>query len=640
MSLLTDASSLLGPEGPFSRLLENYRVRDSQQQMSARIEQAMAEKEILIAESGTGTGKTLAYLVPALLSGKKVLVSTGTRHLQDQLYKQDLPLVRQALEVPATMALLKGRSNYLCKFRLEQAEQDQSGYRPYPNVDLAMISKWSLITLHGDVSEVSGVPEQSRVWSDVTSTVDNCIGNKCGYYDDCYVNTARKDAMEADIVVVNHHLFLADVALKAEGYGQLLPNVEVVIFDEAHQIPDTASMYFSTGISQRQILDLSRDARLAEITEKSGITGFEVCFDTLETLAKECRLAMGRKPTKGSWSDLEADEDFVTALAALKQGLQDATTLLEAAAAAGDQLDNCFERVQVIVNRLNVIGSSNDDLICWFETSKTGFRLYSTPLSIAGQFREGICEQDRCVIFTSATLAVSGSFSHYQQLLGLDDASTGIWPGPFNYPEQSLFYLPEGLPDPGDRQHTASVVELAEKLIKRSEGGVFMLFTSYRALNDAADMLKGRLDFPLLVQGEAPRHELLERFRHAGNAVLLATGSFWEGVDVKGDALAVVIIDKFPFAAPDDPVLQARSKAVRNSGLNPFMTLQLPQAVVALRQGAGRLIRTVEDKGVFVLCDNRLVSKSYGKIFTRSLPAMKRTRDFAEVSTFLERNSE
>ncbi len=606
--------------------------------MASRIEQAITDKEILIAESGTGTGKTLAYLVPAMLSGKKVLVSTGTRHLQDQLYKLDLPLVRRALEVPVTMALLKGRSNYLCRFRLEQAELDRSGYRPYPHVDLALISKWSLTTLHGDVAEVSGVPEQSRVWSDVTSTVDNCIGMKCRHYDDCFINMARKDAMEADILVVNHHLFLADVVLKEEGFGQLLPKVDVVIFDEAHQMPDTASMYFSTGVSLRQILDLCRDAQRAEVTEKSGITGFERRADKLEKRARECRLAMGTSIGRGSWSQLEAISGFTAALESLKQGLQQMLELLKSAAVTGDQLENCYERAQALIDRLAALSTdSNKGFIRWYETSKTGFRLHSTPLSIADKFRELVCEQDRSVIFTSATLAVSGSFTHYQQQLGLEDAGTGIWPGPFNYSEQALFYLPEGLPEPGDSGHTASVVELAEKLIKISRGRVFILFTSYRALNEAASMLEGRCDYPLLVQGEAPRHELLKRFRDAGDAVLLGTGSFWEGVDVKGDALIAVMIDKFPFAAPDDPVLQARSKAARSAGLNPFMTLQLPQAVVALRQGAGRLIRSVDDRGVFILCDSRLVSKSYGKIFIRSLPAMKRTRNFAEVSAFLER---
>ena len=639
MTILTDATSLLGEDGPFASLLDNYRVRESQLQMAARIEQAISDKEILIAESGTGTGKTLAYLIPAMLSGKKVLVSTGTRHLQDQLYKHDLPLVRRALEIPATMALLKGRSNYLCRQRLEQAENDQSGYRSFPLVDLAVISKWSLTTLHGDIAEVSGVPENSRVWSDVTSTVDNCIGSKCEHYDDCFVNSARKDAMDADILVVNHHLFLADLALKEGGFGQLLPNVDVVIFDEAHQIPDTASMYFSTGVSLRQMLDLCRDTRLADIAEKSGVSGIENRIDELEKLAKECRLAMGTSVSKGSWSQLEERPGFNNALQALKQGLLQTLEILELAAAKGDLLENCYQRTQVIVDRLaSMERHNNEEFILWYETSKTGFRFHNTPLNIADKFRELVCEQDRSIIFTSATLAVSGSFAHYQQQLGLENASTDVWAGPFNYAEQALFYLPQDLPEPNDQSHTTKIVELAEELIKISRGRAFLLFTSFRALNEAASLLKDRLDYPLLVQGEAPRHELLQRFRSTGDAVLLGTGSFWEGVDVKGDALSLVIIDKLPFAAPDDPVLQARSRAVRGAGLNPFMTLQLPQAVVALRQGAGRLIRSVDDRGVFVLCDVRLVSKSYGKIFTRSLPPMKRTRDFNEVSTFLEMN--
>jgi ATP-dependent DNA helicase DinG len=639
LTILTDATSLLGEDGPFASLLDNYRVRESQLQMAARIEQAISDKEILIAESGTGTGKTLAYLIPAMLSGKKVLVSTGTRHLQDQLYKHDLPLVRRALEIPATMALLKGRSNYLCRQRLEQAENDQSGYRSFPLVDLAVISKWSLTTLHGDIAEVSGVPENSRVWSDVTSTVDNCIGSKCEHYDDCFVNSARKDAMDADILVVNHHLFLADLALKEGGFGQLLPNVDVVIFDEAHQIPDTASMYFSTGVSLRQMLDLCRDTRLADIAEKSGVSGIENRIDELEKLAKECRLAMGTSVSKGSWSQLEERPGFNNALQALKQGLLQTLEILELAAAKGDLLENCYQRTQVIVDRLaSMERHNNEEFILWYETSKTGFRFHNTPLNIADKFRELVCEQDRSIIFTSATLAVSGSFAHYQQQLGLENASTDVWAGPFNYAEQALFYLPQDLPEPNDQSHTTKIVELAEELIKISRGRAFLLFTSFRALNEAASLLKDRLDYPLLVQGEAPRHELLQLFRSTGDAVLLGTGSFWEGVDVKGDALSLVIIDKLPFAAPDDPVLQARSRAVRGAGLNPFMTLQLPQAVVALRQGAGRLIRSVDDRGVFVLCDVRLVSKSYGKIFTRSLPPMKRTRDFNEVSTFLEMN--
>jgi ATP-dependent DNA helicase DinG len=637
LTIYTDASSLLGKNGPFDGLLTDFLVRESQQEMAAQIEQAIADSEILIAESGTGTGKTLAYLVPALLSGKKIIVSTGTRHLQDQLYRHDLPLVRRALEVPATMALLKGRSNYLCKHRLELAQQETNDYRPYPAVDLAAVSRWSVTTLHGDIAEVSEVPEQSPVWRDVTSTVDNCIGNKCQFAEDCHVNLARKDALEADVLVVNHHLFLADLSLKDEGFGQLLPKADVVIFDEAHQLPDTASMYFSTSISQHQVLDLCRDSRLAEATERSGVEGLDARLDKLEKSVRECRLAMGSSAERGNWGKLEAQPDFHSAKVALKKSLADVSQALEISAQAGEQLENCLQRVQVLSARLlQLDGEESDESIRWYETSKTGFRMHITPLDIAEKFTQLVCDQERALVFTSATLAVSGDFSHYKQQLGLEDARTDLWAGPFNYPQQALFYLPENLPEPGDPGHTASVVELAEKIINISRGRAFLLFTSFRALNEAVSILRDRIDFPLLAQGKAPRHELLTRFRQLGNAVLLGTGSFWEGVDVKGDALSVVMIDKLPFAAPDDPVLQARGRALRSKGLNPFMSLQVPEAVVALRQGAGRLIRSVDDRGVFILCDTRLVSKSYGRIFTRSLPPMKRTRDFDEVKSFLE----
>jgi ATP-dependent DNA helicase DinG len=635
LTLLTDASSILGSEGPFNRLLDDFRVRESQQHMAAEIEQAIADKATLIAESGTGTGKTLAYLVPALHAGKKVMISTGTRNLQDQLFKHDLPLVRQALEIPATISLLKGRSNYLCRHRLYQAEHEPSEYRYYPREDLVQVSKWAVTTLHGDIAEVAGVPEQSAVWSDVTSTVDNCLGSKCEYFDDCFVNSARKDATEADVLVVNHHLFMADVALKQEGFGQLLPNVDVVIFDEAHQVPDTASLYFGTSVSQRQVLDLCRDLKLAELAEKSGVTGLDRQADALEKQARECRLLMG-DAGRGNWSQLQGVNGFAEAIDELKAIISETADMVELAAPAGDQLENCFERLQTIRDRLTGFEADpGNEFIRWYETSNTGFRLHSTPLSIAEKFRQLICDADRALVFTSATLAVSGNFSHFLGQLGLEGARTGLWPGPFDYNRQALFYLPENLPEPSDPSHTRSVVNVAEQIIRFSQGGVFLLFTSFRALNEAASLLKERIDYPLLIQGEGPRHELLQRFRQAGNAVLLGTGSFWEGVDVKGDALAAVIIDKLPFAAPDDPVLQARGQAARNKGLNPFMTLQLPEAVVALRQGAGRLIRSVDDRGVFVLCDIRLVTKSYGKIFTRSLPPMKRTRNIDEVSAFL-----
>ena len=632
---MSEAADLLGDDGPFAGLLEGYQARESQQQMSARIEQAIEAKEILIAESGTGTGKTLAYLVPALKSGKRVIVSTGTRHLQDQLYQHDLPLVRRALEIPATMAILKGRSNYLCLQRLEMAKTGVTPQGGYPARDLSRVSQWAITTRHGDISELTGVPEQSMVWADVTSTTDNCLGSKCEDYDRCYVNAARRDALDADVLVVNHHLFLADLVLREEGFGQLLPGVDIVIFDEAHQLPETASMFFSSIVSQRQLLELCRDTRIAEATEKSGIDELNRLIDDCETRARECRLALGQDIRRGSWSDLQHDRAFASSLAALKDDLSTLSDTLQQAAACGERLMQCSDRTRLLIDRLQLQSDDeSDSMIRWFETSRTGFRLHATPLSVADRFSELVGEGDRTFVMTSATLAVAGNFSHFQKQLGLDDADTGVWDSPFNYPEQGLFYLPEDLPMPNQRLHTERVVEEAKKILAISSGRAFLLFTSFQALNEAARLLDGNIDYPLLVQGEQPRQALLQQFRDTGNAVLLGTGSFWEGVDVKGEALSVVIIDKLPFAPPDDPVLQARSRAMKESGLNPFMSFQLPQAVVALRQGAGRLIRDVEDSGLLVVCDPRLVSKPYGRIFVKSLPPMTRTRKLEDIEVF------
>jgi len=626
------AVSQLGAQGPFAGLLDGFRPRDSQQAMAARIEQAIAARETLIAESGTGTGKTLAYLVPALLSGRRVLISTGTRHLQDQLYHNDLPLVRTALEIPATVALLKGRSNYLCRQRFDDTCSGSGGRRQ--RGEMAIIRDWAGVTHSGDISEVSGVPEQSLVWLDVTSTPDNCLGSKCHYYDDCYVNLARRDALEADVVVVNHHLFLADLVLREEGFGQLLPGVEVVIFDEAHQLPETASLFFSTVVSQRQLIDLARDTRAAEAVEKSGVGGLELRAERVETLARELRLAMGQGGRRGDWRELDRQAGFAAGLAAVARGLVELDEALEVAAPAGERLAHCRERTATLQQRLQRFSVDDRDSVRWYETSDVGFRCHVTPLTVASRFREQVCESDRALVFTSATLAVAGRFDHFQRQLGLEEAATCLYPSPFDYPRQALFYLPRALPSPNQPAHTARVIEVARTLLPLSGGRAFLLFTSFQALNEAAAQLAGQLAYPVLVQGTAPRHRLLEEFRRLGNAVLLGTGSFWEGVDVKGDALSLVLIDKLPFAAPDDPVLQARSRVLRESGENPFMSYSLPQAVTALRQGAGRLIRDVHDRGVLVVCDPRLAEKSYGRVFVESLPPMRRTRDHDEVVRF------
>jgi len=634
-SLPTSSKDILGADGPLARGLEGFTPRAAQQEMAARIEQALADCSVFIAESGTGTGKTFAYLVPALLSGKKILISTGTRHLQDQLYHRDLPIVRDALAVPVTSALLKGRSNYLCRYRLEWAETEGhlAGRREQSN--LALIREWSGRTQRGDVAEMSRIPEDSGLWPLVTSTADNCLGSGCSHYDECFVNRARREALAADVVVVNHHLFFADLALREEGFGQLLPGVEAVIFDEAHQIPEVASNFLGLSLSSHQLSSLCRDAIAEELKERSGVANLPPAVQSLEKAAADFRLAFGVEPRRDSWDKLENAKAVHAAFAELKSQLADLSAALDAAAAKGQGLANCARRASDLLDRLLMISESTPaDYVAWFETTARTFTLYLTPLDIAASFRQHTGKGKKAWIFTSATLAIKQSFTHFQARLGLEQAETGLWDSPFDYARQTLLYIPPGLPTPSAPDYTDRVIETALPVLRASRGRAFILFTSHRALKAAAVRLRDALDYPLLVQNDAPRSELLRRFRAAGNAVLLGTSSFWEGVDVRGEALSCVIIDKLPFASPDDPVLQARAAAMEQAGRSPFTEYQLPEAVITLKQGVGRLIRDENDHGVLVLCDPRLLSKGYGKIFLASLPPMPLTQSLEDVEQF------
>jgi ATP-dependent DNA helicase DinG len=603
--------------------------------MAVHIERALADRSTLIAESGTGTGKTFAYLVPALLSGKKTLISTGTRNLQDQLYHRDLPRVAEALATPVRSALLKGRANYLCLHRLERAHQEVRLAGAHETEHLARIRDWSAATVSGDVAELAEVPEDSVLWPWVTSTADNCLGAKCDHYDACFVNRARREALAAELVVVNHHLFFADLALREEGFGQILPGAEAVIFDEAHQLPEIASNFFGQTLTSHQLVSLGRDTVGEELKERSAVAGLREAAEKLEKAVADLRLAFGREPQRGGWETLSGRKGFHAALADTRSRLTDLTNRLDQAASRGPGLANCFRRASGYLDRLLLLTDGPPpEYIPWFETGARSFTLRLTPMDVAGPFRACLSDQPRAWIFTSATLAIDGRFEHFQRQLGLDEAETGIWESPFDYTRQALMYLPPGLPEPAAPDYTQQVLEVALPVVEASRGRAFLLFTSHRALRIAAEQLSGRLPFPLLVQGTAPRAELLDRFRALGNAVLLGTGSFWEGVDVRGEALSCVIIDKLPFASPDDPVLTARAAAMEAAGRNPFRDYQLPNAVIALKQGAGRLIRDVHDHGVLVLCDPRLLTKSYGRTFLASLPPMPRTRELAEVQGF------
>ncbi len=625
---------ILSEAGPLANKIPGFASRHSQQEMAQRIEQALAEQEVFIAESGTGTGKTLAYLVPALLSGKKIIISTGTKNLQDQLFRRDLPLIRDALGFPVNVALLKGRANYLCRYRLAHTGLE----RRIGNVqfaELARIQDWAGRTRTGDIAELSDVPEDSEWWPMVTSTADNCLGTACDQYETCYVNRARREALAADVLVINHHLFFADLALREDGFARLLPGADAVIFDEAHQLPEIAANFFGLALSSRQLLDLCRDTVTEERKEQSAVAGLAQAAQAVEKAVADFRLSFGVAPHRAAWHKVEQQNRFYKALTALKEQLADFSSRLEAASAKGEGLANCARRCQDLLDRFFTISESpHADHVVWYETTVRGFVLHLTPLNIAAIFRQQLEGYRKAWIFTSATLAVGDSFAHFQSQLGLEQAATARWDSPFDYAKQGLLYIPPDLPEPAAADYTRRVIAAALPVLEASRGRAFLLFTSHRALKQAVELLTGKIAFPLLIQGSAPRSELLGRFRAAGNAVLLGTGSFWEGVDVRGDALSCVIIDKLPFAAPDDPLLQARGEALAEAGRSLFLEYQLPNAVIALKQGVGRLIRDVDDRGVLMLCDPRLTTKGYGKAFLDSLPAMPRTQHIAEVKKF------
>jgi ATP-dependent DNA helicase DinG len=629
------AAACLGSDGALAAEVPGFAARVQQQQMAAAVETALADQTSLIVEAGTGTGKTFAYLVPALLSARKVIVSTGTRHLQDQLFHRDLPSVQSALGVPLRAALLKGRANYLCHHRLATTRSEGRLAARQQVDQLEHIFDWSGRTLSGDIAELSGVPEDAAIWPRVTSTADNCMGQQCEWFAKCHVLKARRAAQEADLVVINHHLLCADLALKEEGFGELLPGVDAFVIDEAHQLPDTAAQFFGASLSSRQLQELAQDSVTEYLRETAEQEGVPDLARRLERQVQEVRLAMGKGEQRAPWSRLANDPELQTQFAALRDALTALTAALQSEAERSRGLDNCHQRALKLQAALaQCTEQPPADHIHWFETYRQSFRVNLTPLDVADTFSSRRHQLPSCWVFTSATLSVNGSFDHFARRLGLEDAATLQLDSPFDYHNNALFYVPQGLPEPAHEAYTDRVLDEAERLIRACGGRTFVLFTSYRALHIAQRRLRDSCGFPLLVQGSAPRNELLERFRELGNAVLLGTSSFWEGVDVRGEALSCVIIDKLPFASPGDPVLQARIDALRERGGNPFMDEQLPHAVITLKQGVGRLIRDVDDRGVLVICDPRLLSKRYGRVFLNSLPDMQRSRDFDRVAEF------
>lgn len=603
--------------------------------MASAVEEAIAERQMLIAEAGTGTGKTFAYLVPALMSGKRVIISTGTKALQDQLFHRDLPRVRAVLGARVSASLLKGRSNYLCLHRLDQTRHEGRIASSEQSAQLQAIQVWSKRTLSGDRAELADIPEESSLWPRVTSTTENCLGAECPMFSDCFVVKARRAAQEADLVVVNHHLLFADLALKREGFGEILPGAHAFILDEAHQIPDLAGQFFSVTLSSRQMTDLAADT-LAECANVSGaLATLQPVVSGLQSAVKSVRLALDRFPAKGAFVQVERDEVVERELTALHEALAALADELDRHAERSRGLASVSERAASQLERMaHLLDSNARDAVHWYELSTHGFAFHATPLDLSQPLRDQRERSHAAWIFTSATLAVGGRFEHFAHQLGLDDPVTLLLDSPFDYVSQALAYLPRGLPDPAAPNYVDAVVDAIVPALEASQGRAFLLFTSHRALRQAALLLPSRVNFPLFVQGSAPRHRLLTDFRASGNGVLLGAASFWEGVDVVGDALSLVVIDKLPFAAPDDPVLVARLDAVREAGGNPFTQWQLPNAVIALKQGSGRLIRDVRDRGVLMLCDPRLTARGYGRIFLASLPPMPQTSELADVIRF------
>ena len=633
---------IFSEKGPLAEGIPGYRTRQQQLEMALAIETAIQENKQLVAEAGTGTGKTFAYLVPALLSGGKVIVSTGTKTLQDQLFHRDLPAVRDALKVPVTVEMLKGRANYVCHFHLERSANEGRFVSREDANYVHVIRNFVENSKTGDKAELIEVPENATIWPSVTSTRDNCMGQECNFYKDCFVMDARKRALAADVVVVNHHLFFADVMLRDEGVSELLPSANTVIFDEAHQLPEVAGLFFGEDVSTSQLLELARDAEAEYITTAKDCPALQEAANALEKSVRDFRLVFAYEGSRMPVQKALALKGFDSAYTEMQTKLQALTNVLETQAPRDPALENCWQRgAGLMVQLQRWLAAENANLVRWVEVFTQSVQLHATPLSVAEGFGKQLNASPRAWIFTSATLAVKSDFSHYIGQMGLSNANTGYWESPFDYGKQALFYVPENMPEPNSPGYSAAVAAVALPVIQASGGRAFVLCTSLRAMREIHALLKeafeqNGIEYPLMMQGESSRSELLERFRKRGNAVLVGSQSFWEGVDVRGEALSCVIIDKLPFAPPDDPVLAARIDKMNEEGKNAFMEYQLPYAVITLKQGAGRLIRDEADSGVLMICDPRLISKPYGRRIWQSLPPFKRTRFLADVQTFFD----
>ncbi|TAF99632.1 MAG: ATP-dependent DNA helicase [Burkholderiales bacterium] len=636
----SELARIFGPDGQLAQTLPNFRPRTQQIELAEAIAEAIANNTQLVAEAGTGTGKTFAYLVPALLSGGKVIIATGTKTLQDQLFDRDLPRVRDALKLPVETALLKGRSNYVCHHHLMRTRSEGRFTAREQIQHVQRISAFAERSKTGDKADCETVPESSPVWPLVTSTRENCLGSECGFFKDCFVLKARKEALLADIVVVNHHLLFADMALKDDGLGELLPACNTVIIDEAHRAPDVATNFFGESTSMLQAIELARDCELDTRSKANELVDLIDAAMAAGMAARAVRLGFDTPAAKVQRDDVLTKRAFTDALDKLIEQLSDLADLLETHQDRSEEFEGLRARTNEIARRLSDWrDDKRADLIRWVDVSNTGWQLHATPLSVADVFKKETSGSAKSWIFTSATLSAGGKFDLFTRQLGLETARAQSWSSPFDYSTAGRVYVPKNIPPPNSPEHTSAVIAEALELVTVSRGRAFLLFTSLRAMRQCAEALPNLLrerdlDYPIFTQNEAPKGELLRRFREAGNAILIGSQSFWEGVDVAGDALSLVVIDKLPFAPPDDPVLVARMKHLEEGGGSPFMDWQVPQAAISLKQGAGRLIRSETDRGVLAICDDRIVTKGYGRVLRSSLPPMPFTRERADVAAF------
>ena len=631
-------SKVFSATGALGKAIPGFQPRQAQLDMAEAVAQTIRGEGQLVVEAGTGTGKTFAYLVPALLSGKKSIISTGSKNLQEQLFHRDLPLMTQALGFYGQVSLLKGRANYLCLDRLSRQMVESHTPQSDPTLlsQLVKVRGWASETKSGDLGECEAIAEDSPVIPTITSTNDNCLGKECPSYQDCFVLKARKRAMDSDVVVVNHHLFLADLAIKETGFGELIPEADVFIFDEAHQLPDIASQYFGQSVSSRQIQELAKDIEIGYRTEARDMRQLQKVGEKLVQTAGDLRILLGEPGFRGNWREALNSAPIVRELERLQDALDFALDVLKLALGRSQLLDTAYERATLIKARIDrVCDVSITGYSYWYDTTPRHFSLHITPLSVADKFHEQIELKQGAWIFTSATLAVNDDFGHFTSRLGLQPAQQFSLPSPFDYQSQARLCVPRYLPEPNSPGLVDKLVNMLAPLIEQNRGRCFFLCTSHSMMRDLGERFRETLTVPVLLQGETSKQKTLAEFMELGNALLVATGAFWEGIDVRGDALSCVIIDKLPFTAPDDPLLKARIEDCRLKGGDPFDQVQLPDAVITLKQGVGRLIRDKRDQGVLIICDNRLVTRDYGGIFLSSLPPIPRTRDLEVVKEFL-----